>query len=273
MKPEESCFSSPSEILDSYIREFEIRSCKSRSNHHVKSANRQVKLKKRDRHRHVESVRTCGFGDLATRLLSEPPSKSKGPIEQVEKLISGLSFKIAEYKDQMMSTVPPRTDNKSCGDETKSRFNLVESVQSFKDSSSSSSSSYSCYSSSTLNSQSTLKLEDPVVVDKDPYLKCLSKFQELNKRLGTLVKPTVTSTAPEPVFDSPSTISPLFKIKKQVVFDEETTRCEQTPFDETSHANDGFTVYPTRNKCVQNFINECIKITDEIPPILSNYKK
>ena len=331
----ENKFSNPSDILDNYIRQFEASN--------GSGGKKQSKTKKSSKSKYsyqshtaktIHSIGKLKNLDLETTLFSEPvyqqpsnnqhlkvtqayskhqslfqniscnPAKSN-PVEQVERLIGGLSCKIRAYKTEMNS-IQKNTDEESFNSfkttathsdlsqfKSKSR-GLLDSLQSFKETSESytnSSSVLSFKQNSTTGDEfkkvdRTVLEEDEKILgeiienedDKgdDPLLQCLNRFQDLNKKLE-IAKQFETNKQLEtqviPSFSSPSAVINDVRLGREeegrdraVIFRNISSNSRRSTIDgyQTRSSNSECFVNST-NRCVQNFINECIKITNEIP--------
>ncbi len=309
-------FESPSEILDKYIEKFES---KSTSGNKQRSTKTKKSSKERSKNVHIYSCSKPKQSDL-DYLLTQPqivpaqptnlrnsltnfPTQTENSVEQVEKLIENLRFRMNAYKNEI---TPPKDNSafKTSIDDLndfKCRSkSLIDSLNSFKDVFSSTNSNTNLKQSVFTDSESSIQQtqppllfkqtfkpkyalsEDPIpqevseseydssreekVVVEDPLEKCINKFQDLNKKLA--ITKQLDTCSDLKLFDTSSLLMPTVNIDEPKTCVQQVNNYSspsKSPILKPSmNTNPDCFVYST-NRCVQNFINECIKITNEIP--------
>jgi hypothetical protein len=328
-------FKSPSEILDSYIQKFEHglgsgnssnskrrsktkRSSKERSKNHTtkhNGHNNNNKPKRRDLDALLSQSQVMMMPARAVPCnlqasLANFLAQTENPVEQVEKLIGNLKFRMSAYKQEMASAKDKAADTcpltkaatNDLNDFKCRSKNLMDSLNSFKDVFSSANSNFKQSTDESESytepqppllhklsfKQKFLLSEEPIpqevsenecdsareeekaVEEEDPLVKCISKFQDLNKKLA--ISKQLDTSNDLKLFDSRSLLVPSVHHAENIKpspCTRQVVSCPSPPPKtptKSMNSNPECFVYST-NRCVQNFINECIKITNEIPII------
>lgn len=148
-----SCKSSATASLDNYIKNFESKSSTKSSSKRKSKCPSVVRIIDEKPKYETSSNTNTLMGvdyDLIEASLTQP-------IDQIEKLIKTLSFRMNEFRTEMI---------------------LIDPKRSHKSTSKSPASSSGNNEKENMDKFSTVKLRDE---DRDPVLESLGKFQELNK--------------------------------------------------------------------------------------------
>jgi hypothetical protein len=275
MVKEQENFNSPSDALESYIQNFE----QSNKNNIKKSNDKSRKIRPKmlqsiklqaaakpdtftNFHRQVNEVKT--IEQHKTSIIDSLDDLNK-PLDKVEKLIQTLSKRLGEYNNEMKSininfnARSDRLDNFNTNHNSKSVMDSLQMLNENFSISSSSSSSSSIRSSKFMSGSSlNMKYWDE---KEDPFLKCMENLLNLNEKLTNSTKNDEKCVKFTPL-DTNSLLIPVSNLQCQ---NQDFNNIDKhTEVVQESNSSSSLFI-SSSNKSVQNFINECIKITNEIP--------